>query len=75
MNLMRKKREESGLTLEQVSDDLKVPTDIISEWEQGMLSPELSYAEKLSALYGCTVDQLAGLTNDTAPQRPFKKAV
>lgn len=75
MNLMRSMREKSGLTLEQVSEKLKVPIDVLDEWEDGNLSPELSYAVKLSTLYKCTVDQLAGLTNDTTPVNQLKKAV
>lgn len=55
---LKSKREELGLSQEALAQKLYVTRQTISGWERGRSEPDLATLQKLSALYGLTVDAL-----------------
>lgn len=53
-------RNASGLTMRQVGIELGVSAQTIWNWEHGRIKPSASALQRLSALYGVTVDYLTG---------------
>ena len=61
MNL-KKLRQAKNLTQAQLSAISSVPQSKICEYEKNRTLPRLDTAEKLARALGCTLDELAGLT-------------
>lgn len=51
-------RESANLTQSEVAEALGVDQSAVSQWETGKTAPRASLLLRLSALYGCTVDEL-----------------
>lgn len=58
MSALREKRENFGLTLEEVSSKIGVHFTTLSAWEIGKKEPRPKNKNKLAELYGCQVDDL-----------------
>lgn len=55
---LRERRQNSGMTQDQVAKAIDVDQAAVSNWERGKNPPIRKYQRKLAELYGCTVDEL-----------------
>ncbi len=53
-------RRKSGLSQEQLAEEIGVSRQAISKWETGLSTPELGKLKALSGYFGVTIDQLTG---------------
>ncbi|MBE6902868.1 MAG: helix-turn-helix domain-containing protein [Ruminococcaceae bacterium] len=62
-------RKQSGLTQEEVAEELGVSRQAVAKWERGDTAPDIEFCIKLAGLYGTTVDALVSTayTYDDAP--------
>ena len=51
----------AGLTQKEACDRIGVAQSTLSGWENGVCSPPLSVAVRMSAIYNVPLDQLAGI--------------
>ncbi len=58
--LLRKKREEKGITQKTLGDAVFVTRQAVSQWENGTRYPDLLTAKKLADYFDCTIDGLLG---------------
>lgn len=70
-NNLVSERKRTGLSREEVGKSIGRSGDVIGKWERGETSPLLPDAISLAKLYGCSVDYLAGLTDERKPSAPF----
>lgn len=61
---IRDLREDAGMTQRQVAEYLHCDQSLYSKYERGERALPLEFAVRLSALYGVTLDYLAGLSDD-----------
>lgn len=59
---LRAARLHRGLTQGQLAVRLGVTRQAISKWEQDQSQPDLNNLKQLAEVYGCTVDELLGLS-------------
>ena len=57
-------RAEAGLSLKKVATAIGVSDAAVCKWESGISEPKLCYLIKLSELFDCSIDFLAGKTNE-----------
>lgn len=57
-------RRRAKLTQEYVAEQLDVTQGAVSQWENGVANPLADMLPKISALYGCTVDELLQSTGN-----------
>lgn len=57
------RREEIGMTMEQLSLALGVHPQLVCVWEAGALLPDIPTAEALARVLGVSLDQLLAHTN------------
>jgi len=62
--LLRSKRTECGLLQEEVAKKMGVSQRTISSWETGRTIPDLDTYDKLSKIFGCTINELTGQGTD-----------
>lgn len=55
---IKKLRTDLNLTQTEVADKLFVTRQCISRWEQGITVPDIESIEKLSVIFGCTVNDI-----------------
>ena len=60
---MKAERARLGLSAKEVAQRIGVHPNSLLRWESGEAEPVLDNLEKLSALYGCTVEYLLGQTS------------
>lgn len=60
-------RRRSGLSQEQLAEQVGVSRQAISKWESGLSTPELENLLALSRCFGITVDQLTSEDSDPLP--------
>lgn len=65
---LRQLREERGWTQEQVARQLDVQQTAVSAWERGWRVPRPKYQQRLAALFGISVEDLALEPAEQAPQ-------
>lgn len=53
---IRRLRVDSGISQAQVADYLDIDQSMVSKIESGERNPSLEMIEKLSALFGCSID-------------------
>ena len=64
-NNLVSERKKAGLSRKEVADKIGRSESVIGKWERGVTSPLLfPDGIALANLYGCTVDYLAGLTEE-----------
>ena len=73
-NLLRAERKQRGWSQADVARALGITTKTVIRWDLGRAVPFPYYREKLSALFGKTVQEL-GLPLDTDENGAFKQAV
>ncbi|MBR0403793.1 MAG: helix-turn-helix transcriptional regulator [Eggerthellaceae bacterium] len=67
-NNLVSERKKAGLTRKEVAKLIGRSEAVIGKWERGVTSPLLvPDGVALAKLYGCSVDYLAGLTDDRLP--------
>ena len=57
-DIIKKKREEKGLTQEQLATAVLVKREYITQIERGTKIPPLPLAKQIADVFGCTVDEL-----------------
>lgn len=67
-NNLLSERKRAGLTRKEVGKLIHRSEDVIGSWERGDSSPQLPAAANLAKIYGCSVDYLAGLTDERLPR-------
>lgn len=58
MDTIRKYRKAKGLTQLQLAKTIGVKKSTVAMWEIGARKPDIVKLKKLSAIFGCTTDQL-----------------
>ena len=66
-NNLVSERKRAGLSRKEVGEKIHRSEDVIGKWERGQSSPLLPDAIALTRLYGCSIDYLAGLTEERRP--------
>ena len=56
-------RKEKKLSIEELSQELNIASDVINKWEKGDLNPEISDLIKLSEFFDISTDFLLEQTN------------
>ena len=69
--LIKKSRNESGLTQEQAAESLGVSRQTISNWENGKSYPDIISVIKMSDLYSVSLDYL--LKEETSLNGTYKE--
>lgn len=68
MNNILAERKRAGLSRQELAEKIGRSEAVIGNWERGETSPGLtSDAVKLAAIFGCSTDYLAGITNERMP--------
>lgn len=67
-NNLVSERKRAGLSRKEVGERIHRSEDVIGKWERGDSSPLLPDAVALASLYGCSVDYLAGITDERVPR-------
>ncbi len=68
-NNLVSERKRAGLSREEVGAKIHRSSDVIGKWERGESSPVLNPdGIALAKLYGCSIDYLAGLTDERLPK-------
>lgn len=68
MNNILAERKRTGLSRKEVGMLIGRSEAVIGKWERGESSPDLmSDASKLAAVFGCSTDYLAGITDERTP--------
>ena len=62
-------RKRAGLTRKEVAEKIGRSEDVIGKWERGETSPPVNPdGIKLANLYNCSIDYLAGITDERVPK-------
>lgn len=73
-NNLVSERKRANLTRKEVGERIGRSEDVIGKWERGATSPSLvPDAVALAKLYGCSIDYLAGNSDERLPLRQIKK--
>ena len=67
--MMKSLRVQKGITQESLALSLDVKQSTISSWEIERTSPTLEQLVKLAEIFGVTVDQLLGMSEDETAER------
>lgn len=70
-DIIKTKREELGMTQQEIADKLFVSRQTVSRWESGSRCPDLITAKKIANVLGITVDDLVP-SEDLANYTPVK---
>lgn len=60
--LLREKRQERGITQNDLAVRVGVKRNTVCQWETGSRQPRVELLPKIAAILGCTVDELLGIT-------------
>ena len=58
--MLRKFRDEKGLTQQELADPIGVAKSSVAHWELGIKRISVRHLIALADLFGCTADQLLG---------------
>lgn len=61
---LKELREEAGVSMQQLAQVIGVSNAAVCKWENGIAEPKVSYLVKLASYFDCTIDYLAGKTDD-----------
>lgn len=64
--MLRKFRDEKGLTQQELADTIGVAKSSVAHWELGIKRISVSHLIALADLFGCTTDQLLGRGQSSA---------
>jgi len=71
MNLIRKARQEKGMSQEKLASLVGVATQTIHRWESGKRSPRAEELAALASALNTTVAYLSGETDEPEPPAPM----
>ena len=60
--LLREKRQERGITQNDLAVRVGVKRNTVCQWETGSRQPRVELLPKIASILGCTVDELLGIT-------------
>jgi transcriptional regulator with XRE-family HTH domain len=58
--MLKNKRIECGMLQEEVANKMGLSQKTISSWERGRTIPKMDDYEKLSRIFGCSINELTG---------------
>lgn len=58
---LRELRQEKGLSMKQLAKELGTTDAAISNWENGINEPKISYLKSIAVYFNVTADYLIGL--------------
>lgn len=58
---LRQAREETGLSMNRVSQLIYISQGVLSRYEHGLVFPTIERVFDLANLYGCSIDWLCGM--------------
>ena len=61
---LKELRLEKGLTQKELSARLNLSPNSVCEWEKGRCEPNIDTLKKLSNIFNCSIDYLAGTSDD-----------
>ena len=61
---LRELREEAGVSMQQLANDIDVSNAAICKWENDATEPKIGALIRLAEYFGCTVDYLVGINDD-----------
>lgn len=61
---LKNQRELAGLNQPELAKAIKTSQQNISRWENGQAVPGIDFCITLAKFYGCTLDELVGLTDE-----------
>lgn len=64
-NILKKLRNESGLTQFQLAQEIGTSQNNISRWELGETEPSAYYLKKIAEFYKITTDYILGVEDDS----------
>ena len=64
--LLKQKRQERGITQNDLAVRVGVKRKTVCQWETGSRQPRVELLPKIAAVLGCTVDELLGITKTPA---------
>jgi len=62
-NILRRLREDKGLSQEEVANRLGLSQKTISSWEKDRTNPKLSQLKQLCDIYECSLESVTGVRN------------
>lgn len=60
--LLKQKRQERGITQNELASVIGVKPNTVSQWESGARQPRAELLPKIASFLCCTVDELLGIT-------------
>jgi transcriptional regulator with XRE-family HTH domain len=57
---IREEREWTGMTVEQLAENMLVLPAVVAEWEDGVVEPTPEQVERLAGLFGLSPERLRG---------------
>ena len=66
---IRQLRNDSGMTQEQLGNELSVSAQAVSKWESGTTTPDIQLLPEISVLFGVTIDELFSMTDERKTER------
>lgn len=66
---IRMKREEKGWTQTEMSYEVRIPTNVISNWENGHQSPNVRNLERLAPVLGFELPWMEEMAHTRAKRR------
>mgnify|MGYP001480043799 CR=1 FL=1 len=58
---LRELRQDKGLSMKQLAKELGTPDAAVSNWENGINEPKISYLKSIAVYFNVTADYLIGL--------------
>ncbi len=74
-SILKQLRSERGLQQKEIANYLQVSTGTISNYENGVHSPDLDVLQQLARIYGVSMDYLAGLTDCQCPIETLNQVI
>ena len=68
-NQIKQLRLRRGITQEEMARHFGLTAQAISKWERGTAAPDIAMLPGISAYFGCTIDELFSLSDDTRMER------
>lgn len=70
--IIKSLRKNSGLTQEELAEQLNISAPAISKWESNTAMPDISQVVPLADIFGVTTDYLFGLSDTTVEEEAFR---
>lgn len=70
--IIKSLRKNSGLTQEELAEQLNISAPAVSKWESNTAMPDISQVVPLADIFGVTTDYLFGLSDTTVEEEAFR---